>query len=456
MKYIFSFAALWIIGFFNEANAQVGQEFWFAAPEVTSVHTDRPIYLRISAQEIGCVVTIDQPANPSFIQLTYTFNANETQTIDLTTYIADIETATPDTVLQTGLYISSTENITAYYEVRSSGNNPDIFSLKSDNALGLEFFLPAQSFWENASNYTQAYAGFLIVASEDNTLVTITTAGDIVGHNAGVAFSIVLNEGETYYARAISRSTTGHLGGSTVVSSKPIAITISDDSITNSSYGGCKDLIGDQTIPVSNTGTEYIVIRGFLESGSADLDDKVYVLATEDNTSIYIEGSATAAYVLAEGQQQEISLSDDCLYITSDKNIYVMHVTGFGCEVGMAVLPNMYCTGSMRVNVTRSTSEDFYLLLLVPNGSEADFKTDGNSSIIKTNDFSVVNGTNGQWQKARIKIGTNKLDSGVNTEVTNLTSRFHLGVINGGASTGCMYGYFSDYASVHTDPIYHY
>jgi hypothetical protein len=39
------------------------------------------------------------------------------------------------------------------------------------------------------------------------------------------------------------------------------------------------------------------------------------------------------------------------------------------------------------------------------------------------------------------------ISPGDEAQVSNTISRFHLGVINGGSSTGCKYGYFSDYAA---------
>ncbi len=401
-------------------------------------------------------MTIEQPANTSFTPLNYNFTANQTQTIDLTPYITSIETSAPDTIQNTGLHITSTADINVYYEVRSSGNNTDIFALKSDNALGTAFYIPAQSFWENADNYPQAFSMFLVVATEDNTLVTITPANTLVGHTANQAFSITLNRGETYYARSASRLATGHLGGSEVTSDKPIAITIADDSNSNDTYGGCRDLAGDQMVPVDRIGSEYIIVKGFLKKGGNDLDDKVYILAIEDNTQIYLNGNTNPDYTLNAGEQQEVSLGNTSLYITSSADVYVLHVTGFGCEVGLALLPSIYCTGSEKATITRSTSSDFYLLLLVPEGSEADFRTNGDDSTIKTSDFSQVSGAGGRWMMARLKIGTNKIGVGSATEITNLTSLFHVGVINGGSSSGCMYGYFSDYASVITDSIYHF
>jgi hypothetical protein len=144
----------------------------------------------------------------------------------------------------------------AYYEgVTSCNCNPDIFALKGKNALGTNFIISAQTFLNNA-NY--ARSGFDIVATQSNTSITIVPSSDIVGHPAGVPFTIVLNMGETYSAEASNIAGNLHLSGSTVIANKPIAITIKDDSMSGAPYGGCADLMGDQTIPVPVTGKEYL------------------------------------------------------------------------------------------------------------------------------------------------------------------------------------------------------
>lgn len=454
-KSLYLFLFLVSIFYVEQTSAQTGEEFWFVAPNVDSDHTDRPIYLRITSWNEPCIVTIDLPANPNFAPLTLNFTANQTQTVDLTSYITEIETSTPNAISTTGIHISSDKTIAAYYEVRSSGNNTDIFPLKSNNALGKLFFVPAQSFWQNAGRYSQAFSMFLIVATQDSTVVTITPANNLLGHSAGIPFSIMLDKGETYYAQASSRAASGHIGGTKVSATNVIAITIADDSAENDTYGGCKDLIGDQLIPVSRIGDEYIILRGFLKKSGNALDDKVYVLATENNTQVFLDGATSSSFTLSEGQQQEVSLSNFSLYINSTKPVYIIHVTGFGCEVGLAVLPSIYCTGSESISITRSTSEDFYLLLLVPSGSEDFFTTNGNNSIIKKNDFTLVPGTNGQWMMNRLKVATNKIGVSSVTHIKNTASVFHLGLINGGASSGTMYGFFSDFNSVITKAIYH-
>ncbi len=433
--------------------SQSGVEFWFVAPEVTSGHYDRPIALRISSYENAATVTVEQPANPGFTTITVNVAANSTVSVDLTADIATIENSPANTVLSYGIHILATAKVACYYEVVTA-NNTDIFALKAINALGTNFFVPGQSFWKSGTYTPSAVNAIDIVASQNNTTVTIIPSKAAVGHAAGVSFTILLDKGETYSLQASGSQASDKLGGTQVSSDKPIAVTVSDDSGHNSSYGGCRDLMGDQMIPVDKIGTEYIVIKGFLGS-NGNKDDKVYILATEDSTTVMLDASGST-FNLDKGDQYEISLSNPTVYIQSDKDIYVMHVTGFGCEVGAAILPSVYCTGSNQVSFTRSKDESFYMIVLVPNQGEGYFKINGSSTLLTAADFVTVPGTSGNWKAARKYFSKNDLPKNQAYVVTNSEAKFHLGIINGGSKTGCMYGYFTDFGKVITEGIYHY
>ncbi len=220
--------------FKSTVSAQTDIEFWFAAPEITSMHADRPIYLRISSLQQAATIQITQPANPSF-SITKSLAANSTISLDLTFMIDVLENKPPNQVLNYGILIQSSSPITAYYEVFGTssfapGTNSDIFVLIGKHALGNEFYVPFQTHWDNISSL-DAWSSFDIVATENNTTVTITPTQDIVGHTAGIPFSIVLQKGQTYSARSSSTLGTKHPSGSHIKSDKPIAVFNNDVSI---------------------------------------------------------------------------------------------------------------------------------------------------------------------------------------------------------------------------------
>ena len=134
-------AALLLIGFI--ASAQTDTTFWFAAPDLQQAHGDRPIYLRISTLSSAANITITQPANSSFTPITIPVGPNSSNSLDLTSYITQLENVTPNTVSNKGLLIRSTTPISCYYDI-ANGFNGDIYALKGKNALGTKFTLPFQ------------------------------------------------------------------------------------------------------------------------------------------------------------------------------------------------------------------------------------------------------------------------------------------------------------------------
>lgn len=437
----------------NTGYAQTNTEFWFAAPEVISSHADRPIYLRISTAELPSTITIDIPANPGFKAISASVTANSTKAIDLTPFIDLFENEPADKVLNKGMHITSTSKVTVYYEVLGTDPekgilNSDIFILKGQTALGLKFYTPFQTFLKNAPG-ENAWSSFDIVATEDNTTVWITPTKDIIGHAALSKFRITLNKGQTYSARAKESTAAAHPAGSLVESDKPVAVTIKDDSVIH--YWGW-DLIGDQIVPVDATGSNYIVSRGFVTHiPSYDDDgDRIILCATEDNTEISVSGLHTKTLRKA-GDVFNHQLILPTEYIEATKPVYAFHVSGFGNELGGALLPPILYTGSKQISFTRASDDPFYLNILVRAGGEGDFVLNGSKNIITAYNFNTVPGTPqpGEWKSASILMNTSIISTGSNNIISNSSKDFHLGLINGTTEgSGCRYGYFSDFKPI--------
>lgn len=431
---------LFILSIPNLSYAQVDTEFWFAPPSITSGHGDRPLYVRVSTLDQPATIRIVQPARGNAELANFTIGANTTHTIDLTNQIDNLETSTPDAVMQTGIHIMSSAPITAYYEEASS-LNAEIFVLKGKNALGNRFIIPGQNVYNNSSDYfpTPDYS-FDVVATQNSTVVTVKPTKLLVGHIADTVIVVKLNAGETYSFQKVTLLATDNPIGSVVESNKPIAITLKDDSDAN---GTCRDLIGDQLIPVKVAGMEYVVLKGFLSTS-----EFVFITATEDNTKIFIGGSATPATTLHAGGVYAYQLTNPSTYIVSNKTIYVIHVTGFGCELGMAVLPSINCKGSEQIAFTRSTTEFFGLNILVHKEGISHFLLNGSSTTINASQFSPVPGTNDSWYAAQLSFNTVAIPVGQASTISNDMNSFQVGTINGNAQTTCRYGYFSSFATL--------
>ncbi|MCO6498916.1 MAG: IgGFc-binding protein, partial [Vicingus serpentipes] len=426
------------------AFAQTSDEFWFAPPEVTSGHGSghgiRLVFANTSTTT-AATVTIEQPANPGFnggTPIVIVIPASSGHVEDMTPHTADLETTLIDAVDSTGLHIFSTELITAYYEVTTT-NNPDIYALKGVNGLGTEFYTPFQNTWRNGNYTPTPYTSFDIVATEDNTTVLIYPRVALDGgHPALSSYSITLMRGETYSGAVTSTVGADNPAGTAIVSDKPIAVSIKDDSVWPEP-AGCKDLNGDQLVPVDIVGNDYIATRGGLT-----VPEYIYLVSTKNNNIVMVDGVVVAN--LFNGETYRIQMSNPTTYISCSQPTYCYHLSGFGCETGGALLPPLNCAGSDQVNVVRSTTEPFTLNIVCPTGAEGGFTMNASPTLIQATDFAAVPNSGGAWMYAQISYNTTDVPVGQNNLITNSIDPFSVALINGGGGTGTRFGYFSEFA----------
>ncbi|MFN8712825.1 MAG: gliding motility-associated C-terminal domain-containing protein [Bacteroidota bacterium] len=439
--------------------AQSGNEFWLAPPEVTDLHNSpggEPIFLQLSSMGAAATVTITQPANPGFTPIVVNVAANRSARVNLTSRKTLLETQPTNAILNTGLRIQSTSAITCYYEIANT-NNTDIWALKGPNGLGQEFYIPLHKhtpfFNHTFAAPHEAYASFDIVATQNNTVVTIYSPVPVDGHAALQQFSITLNQGQTYscgYTGAGYEQPSTHPSGAVVLADKPVAVSIKDDSNHNPS-GGCYDLMGDQLVPVNVVGEDYIAVKGSLNNNG---DESVVIVATENNTQIFLDGAAVPVITLFAGEYYRVDMdylaasANNSVYIHGTKPIYAVHVTGFGCESGMALLPPLNCAGSQQVNFVRSSTESFFVTMLVRAAAVNNFTIQvSGTATINPASFVTVPGTGGTWMAARIQYNTTQIPVDSTVRITNSADVFALGIINGGATSGCRYGFFSEFVA---------
>lgn len=438
MKRLLVFVAL--ILFSSLAHAQADTEFWFAAPDLQQAHGDRPILLRMSATTAPATVTISLPANPGFTPQIVQVAANSSVSIDLTPYIGLIENTASTLPQNKGIYIRSTARITCYYDI-ANGRNGDLFPLKGTNALGTKFTVPFQMEFRNRTPSELYSTDFIIVATENNTVVQINSTADLAGQ-ASRNFSITLQKGETFVCSINTFNPFLKPGGTIVTSTKPIAITTKDDSIVYVT-GGCSDTAGDQLIPDRLAGKEFILTKGYFNATGPDY---YFIFATENNTKINVNG-ATVATLAGAGNYYAGKLFNITDYIETDKPVQIFQISGFGCEIGGAVIPSIKCTGSTFVNVTRaSAAESFFVNVLSPAELINDFTLNGNNSLIGSAAFQVVPNTANKWYVARINVPTHVAGTNENVVIQNPKGKFHVSVILGSAATTTRFGYFSDFS----------
>lgn len=491
----------------------------------------KPVYLRLSTLSTPAVVTINCPANLAGLDTVISIAANSSATVDLTAYLTLLEVSqTYSTIINgpenKGIHIVSTASITAYYE-NATIPSPEILTLKGSNALGKEFYTPFQTNWPNdplhnyqkKQFYTQvggwkeipgkssvpdsAFSAFDIVATEDGTIVTITPTTDVVGHKKGETFDVVLKKGQTYSVRQLDQAITdtldfgpskndenklvyrvvgtnredNNLSGSHVISNKPIAISVKDDSIFPNDItesGDCEDFIGDQLIPVNLIGKEYVVMKGALaktNSKGDELTDYVYIVGVKDGTKLTVDG--VNLVTIKAGETFKLPVMNPYMHITSSENIYAFHISGYNCELASAVLPPINnCSGSNEVGFVRTyadwNQEKMFINVLVRKGGEKAFKSDPDNNKIANiiNNASFISLANSEWGIAQVAFTNAEMPKNA-YKLYNDSTYFHIGLIYStayswepiwnDASTnikevpslqGASYGYFSNFSKV--------
>lgn len=431
---LFTFLIYFQLSFF----AQRDTVFWFAAPDVSSGVGQTPVFLRFQAYDQTAAIIVSQPANGAFVPINLVVPSFSSDSVDLTALLTSIESPAANLVSNNGLKITSTSLISVSYDVNAV-NNKEQFSLKGSKALGNNFYTPFQKFWATSITTPSSYSGFEIVASQNATTVLITPKTAITGHAANATFSITLNAGQTYSARDVNVSASSSLAGSIVSSNNPIAMTLFDGQLTE---GVCSDMIGDQMIPTPNLGTDYAIYKGISNV------DRIYVLATQNSTTLTISGVGTTSTLINVGETYEIPMLEDLLHINSTKPVYVYHVSGFDCELSSAIVPSLNCKGNNNAAFSRANSDSLGIVLVTRTGYEGNFLLNGSSSIITSGMFVDVPGTSGQYKAARIFFNTAQIALNTHNMIVNLTDIFTMGVITGSnSSAGATYSYVTDFSA---------
>lgn len=425
---------------FFQANSVFSQQdsaFWFTAPEVSSAIGDNPIYLRFLTYDSPATVTVSQPANLSFTPVTLTIPANSFDTINLSLFLADVESPAADIVANNGLKITSTALINAYYELNANANK-EVFSLKGSKALGTNFYTPFQTFWDNLTTTPSSFSSIEVVATEDSTTILVTPRTDVVGHSQNLSFSVLLNEGETYSIRDTNVSVGSTLAGSIVSSDKPVAVTVYSGALSNA---GCASTMGDQITSADYAGTDFIVHKG---NGN---HDRIYILATQNGTTININDGSNTTTLINWSETYEYVLTSDIQYIRTNKPVYLWHASGAGCNLAGAQVPNIYCAGTDEVSFTRSSSDSLGLILYTRTGFEGMFTLNGNAALIPSTAFNNVPGTNGDFKVAFIDFSIVEVPLNSYNKVENSGDIFGMGILQGSHSFGSGYAYFSEFNS---------
>lgn len=210
-------------------------------------------------------------------------------------------------------------------------NHAEILTSKGIAGIGKTFFVAMAPI-----TVSNGILNFMtgILATEDNTKVTVS------GYQPNVAFSIAqgssftftLNKGESYIIDGKGSNFNNQTGfiGAKIVADKPISVTNGNfNGQYAGNYSSSSDILMDQSVPVDRLGSEFALVKG-----NGPIGDKMeggLIIATQNNTQIYVNNIAAPVATLNEGQYYRLPETFYTnqgggvfnMYVKSTKNVYL-------------------------------------------------------------------------------------------------------------------------------------
>ncbi|MCB0692912.1 MAG: gliding motility-associated C-terminal domain-containing protein [Saprospiraceae bacterium] len=289
-----------------------------------------------------------------------------------------------------GIVLSASSPFYANLRVRTSQQAGSL-TAKGNAALGQSFRVGhVFNAVVTGFNTTSRSNFFSLMATADNTQITVSGFEPGIGleTSAGLvypvgSYSVTLQKGQCYVASVYVDQTKPKVNengliGTLVESDQPIVMNCGTWLGSPFTYD-LKDIGIDQIVPVDRVGTEYVTIRG---DGHPDLETPI-VVATEDKTDVYLNGSPIPLATLDAGDFVRIPSSnytvDENLYILATRPVYTYQMLGganFEPTGGLNFVPPLRCSDKSSINFIPevdkigNTSYEGKLLILAETGKE--------------------------------------------------------------------------------------
>jgi len=174
----------------------------------------------------------------------------------------------------------------------------------------------------DGNNSTFRASHFTIVATEDNTEITIVPTSPLQFTSTDEV-NITLNKGEVYYARADRFGMKTDLTGTEVLATKPIAVFSGvERTYVPSDVENSRDYLVTQMSPFETSGIEYFVTP-FVKNDTLGVYSKFRVIAYYDDTDIYLNDQYIQTLNKGEFIERNI---DNAYYVRTSKTSYVYSI----------------------------------------------------------------------------------------------------------------------------------
>jgi len=318
-----SFATIhsWV---FAQDFSNKGKDFWIGYGNHVRMFDNK------AAEQMQVYITSDVSTNgyveiPGMgFKVNFSVIANQISTIDIPRTAA----LTDEGLYNTGIHIVSDLPVVVYSFIYVSAISGATVCLPT-NVLGREYYSVN---YTQISNDPDSYSYFSVVATEDNTVVEITPAGNTKGGRAAnVPFTVSLNRGQVYQVLGAEfTSKTGvDLTGSIIRSintgsgCKRIAVFCGSGkiSIGCTSSAGTSDNLYQQIYPNSSWGKKYITTPT-TNDGTNYQVNFYRIIRPDVNTLVKLNGAVLSSAVFTNNFYYEFS-NNSTNIIEADKPIFL-------------------------------------------------------------------------------------------------------------------------------------
>ncbi len=291
----------------------VGTEFWLTFPTSVGLVGDQAQLSLLITSQTGTTGTVQIPGLAFVAPFSVTAGHVTTVSLPLDADLGPVS----DQVADKGIHVIALDPVTVYGLSRAPESS-DAFLGLPVQLLGTEHMVLSYKNLDQTLNVFETFPGtaFALVATEDNTAVSITPSVTTGTHEAGVPFVVTLNAGQTYQLRHFGLEP-ADLTGTTIVSTKPIAVFGSHAAANIPAPAvAYADYLVEQLPPTSAWGTQFVTVPLATRQGG----DTFRFLADTDTTTITIDGVVVAT--IDRGQFHELVLTDPA-HITANNPVLV-------------------------------------------------------------------------------------------------------------------------------------
>ncbi|SHG68350.1 T9SS type B sorting domain-containing protein [Chryseobacterium vrystaatense] len=356
-----------------------------------------------------------------------------------------------------GLYLQGTKPFYCSLRLAQSVHG-EIITSKGKAGTGKEFFVAAAPN-TNTSSFYNFTAG--VLATEDNTTVTVTWNNPVTffgGTPTGNTHTVTLNKGKSFiYAGpgTVAANQTGFIGAK-IVADKPITLTNGSCNANFSTSPGGTDPVLDQSVPTNRLGNTFAMVKTKSTAPNLNMEGGL-IIATEDNTEIFLNGATTPVQTINAGGWYRINETSyvtqpgagthSNMFISTSKNVYLYQFIGVlasDATNGFNYIPPLNCFLPRKIDEIGKINEmpgitsGISLKLNILTETGATVLVNGFPPLAAEGPYPLTGNT--QWQTYAIENITGNL--------TITSTKAVTAGINGGYSSAGYGGYFAGFSSI--------